>query len=365
MSQVCMIWMNTFKLSWVKFLNWLRNEICVSSRFFSVLAALNITTHILKSGGTFVAKVFRGKEIDVLCKQLDLFFEKSCVAKPRSSRSSSLEAFVVCRGFKLPNNYRPNFFNPFLNPDSTLDFASLTPEERKIIPYVSCGDLSGFDSDCSYPLQLDGQGSGDEKMKAYVYREPVQPPIKPPYEHAVHLKRTNQLQKPSGIWFRSNFNLVSHSVPESLTWNFNSVASRYWSLTEVGLRLKGTYFVVNRQKLKFSLLEYFHICCLVVCVWWSCSLVIRRKSGEFRSLWCCSSVFRLMFVSLDVCLPYRLCGLHIRCSAVLEQQHTRFERRWSGTLNQIQICRNGLLVLFGWCLEPAVIFSHNIFVQQQ
>jgi len=154
-----------------------------------VLAALNISTHILKDGGTFVAKVFRGKDIDILCKQLDLYFEKTCIAKPRSSRTSSLEAFVVCKGFKMPHNCRPTLFNPLLNPDSVLDFVSLTEEERLIVPYVSCGDLSGFDSDCSYPLNM-----GD---KPYEYKKPVQPPINPPYEHAVKLKRANMLMEPS------------------------------------------------------------------------------------------------------------------------------------------------------------------------
>ena len=156
--------------------------------FVSVLAALNISTHILKDGGTFVAKVFRGKDIDILCKQLDLYFKKTCLAKPRSSRTSSLEAFVVCRGFRMPTNCKPTLFNPLLNPDSVLDFASLTEEERIIVPYVSCGDLSGFDSDCSYPLNLDD--------KPYEYRKPVQPPINPPYEHAVKLKRANMLMEP-------------------------------------------------------------------------------------------------------------------------------------------------------------------------
>ena len=157
--------------------------------FCLVLAALNITTHILKEGGTFVAKVFRGKDIDILCKQLELYFDKLCLAKPRSSRTSSLEAFVVCNGFHMPPNCRPSLFNPLLNPDSCLQWDSLTEEERVVLPYVSCGDLSGFDSDCSYPLNMQGHAP-------YQYREPVQPPINPPYEHAVKLKRANMLQQP-------------------------------------------------------------------------------------------------------------------------------------------------------------------------
>ena len=58
------------------------------------MAALNITTHILKLGGTFVAKIFCGKDVTLLFAQLRLFFENVTVAKPRSSRNSSIEAFV-------------------------------------------------------------------------------------------------------------------------------------------------------------------------------------------------------------------------------------------------------------------------------
>ncbi len=43
-----------------------------------------------------------------------------------------------------------------------------------VVPFVACGDLSGFDPDKSYPLELnDG--------KEYTYHEPVQPPIHPNY----------------------------------------------------------------------------------------------------------------------------------------------------------------------------------------
>lgn len=55
-----------------------------------LLAALNITTHILALGGTFVAKIFRGKDVTLLYAQLKIFFRKVTVAKPRSSRNSSI-----------------------------------------------------------------------------------------------------------------------------------------------------------------------------------------------------------------------------------------------------------------------------------
>ena len=56
-----------------------------------LLAALNITTHVLKTGGTFVAKIFRGKDVSLLYSQLRIFFPLVTIAKPRSSRNSSIE----------------------------------------------------------------------------------------------------------------------------------------------------------------------------------------------------------------------------------------------------------------------------------
>ena len=35
-----------------------------------ILAALTIVTHVLRPGGTFVAKVFRGKEVSLLYSQV-------------------------------------------------------------------------------------------------------------------------------------------------------------------------------------------------------------------------------------------------------------------------------------------------------
>ena len=48
-----------------------------------------------------------GKDISLLYSQLRLFFPEVFCAKPRSSRNSSIEAFVVCRGFAPPPGFRP------------------------------------------------------------------------------------------------------------------------------------------------------------------------------------------------------------------------------------------------------------------
>ena len=132
-----------------------------------LLSALALATHLLREGGTFVAKIFRHKNVGLLYAQLRLVFRRVSVAKPSASRNSSTEAFVVCEDF---------FGNCKLPLGSIADIGSLDPT---VVPFVACGDLSAFskagndmDADKSYPI--------DSKFD----NAPVQPPIKPPYELA-------------------------------------------------------------------------------------------------------------------------------------------------------------------------------------
>ena len=83
-----------------------------------------------------------------------------------------------------------------------------------VVPFVACGDLSGFDSDKSYPLQLTGvpshmtllmrntsestteeSRSSSSPSYVYTYHEPVQPPIKPNYHTYQTQVQNNQSQK--------------------------------------------------------------------------------------------------------------------------------------------------------------------------
>ena len=70
-----------------------------------LLAALNITTNVLRVGGNFIAKIFRGRDVSLLYSQLRCFFREVTVAKPKSSRNSSIESFVVCRNFQPPPGF--------------------------------------------------------------------------------------------------------------------------------------------------------------------------------------------------------------------------------------------------------------------
>jgi tRNA (cytidine32/guanosine34-2'-O)-methyltransferase len=57
-----------------------------------ILAGLTVATHVLKPGGTFIAKIFRGKDVSLLYSQLKIFFPEVTCAKPKSSRNSSIGA---------------------------------------------------------------------------------------------------------------------------------------------------------------------------------------------------------------------------------------------------------------------------------
>ncbi|CAG8646834.1 1779_t:CDS:2, partial [Acaulospora morrowiae] len=148
-----------------------------------LLSALNITTNILRPGGTFVAKIFRGKDVTLLYAQLKIFFPNVTCSKPKSSRNSSIEAFVVCQNYAPPKGYVPTMINPLLDLSYGSDNEFSSPN-RMIVPFIACGDLSGYDSDMTYPL---------EKKSL----DPLQPPISAPYRTAISLKQKNFYNKVS------------------------------------------------------------------------------------------------------------------------------------------------------------------------
>ncbi|KAH8722945.1 FtsJ-like methyltransferase-domain-containing protein [Phaeosphaeriaceae sp. PMI808] len=173
-------------------------------------AALNLALCVLKPGGKFVAKIFRGKDVDLLFAQLKIVFERVRVAKPRSSRASSIEAFVVCEGFCPPAGFTASLDQPLgagiqlptpqaapqqmkeataikredgcieINPSSDSEDEDDIEEggRRWIAPFLACGDLSAYDSDATYQLP-----------KGRVSLDPVQPPTAPPYRRALEMRK--------------------------------------------------------------------------------------------------------------------------------------------------------------------------------
>ena len=145
-----------------------------------LLAALNITTHVLREGGAFVAKIFRGRDITLLYSQLKIFFDDVSCCKPKSSRNSSIEAFVVCQGYRPPASFVPDM-------GETMHGQARGAEDgvsRLVVPFVTCGDLSGFDADASYPLDEGAVSAAD--ASAY---SGAQAPINPPYHAAIERRR--------------------------------------------------------------------------------------------------------------------------------------------------------------------------------
>jgi len=184
-----------------------------------LLAALNITTHLLKSQGTFVAKVFKGPCIQLLQMQLDIFFENVHLVKPKSSRQASAEHFIVCRKFRCPSGYKPRLFSA-IPEDGMNDYfkekkapsnvkEKLTEFEKQvrqiIVPFLACGDLSGFDNQTFKTRTLSDSTKNREKMSPVTSRS-VQPS-----QEQIHLledKKAEQTSKnisrsaESGAYFR-------------------------------------------------------------------------------------------------------------------------------------------------------------------
>lgn len=120
-------------------------------------AALHITTHILRPGGRFVTKVFRGPNTSFLIAKYEVFFSSVFILKPTSSRNASMECFMVCEGFHLPEGFHPSFERTASGgaavgvggqqpPPPPQDWVS----QQYLQSFLACGDLSGYDADMSY-----------------------------------------------------------------------------------------------------------------------------------------------------------------------------------------------------------------------
>jgi tRNA (cytidine32/guanosine34-2'-O)-methyltransferase len=59
------------------------------------------------------------------------------------------------------------------NPDGE-EACHRTPEEEKLVPFIACGDFSGYDADRNYPLDEDHQ-----------YLQPLVKPLTAPYIDAL------------------------------------------------------------------------------------------------------------------------------------------------------------------------------------
>ncbi|KAL0648937.1 hypothetical protein Bca4012_047228 [Brassica carinata] len=145
-----------------------------------ILAGLTIVTHVLREGGKFIAKIFRGKDTSLLYSQRLLqsakitlhqkdFTQEICIVSWRKWAALQVEAISTKK-------------STFLLHCSS---GWLEGPSKVYIPFLACGDLTGYDSDRSYPLPKEADGSSYQSL------DPVQPPIAPPYKRALELKKAS------------------------------------------------------------------------------------------------------------------------------------------------------------------------------
>ena len=70
------------------------------SSMYLVELALDMARNVLKSGGSFCAKVFQGVGYDEYVKDVRSSFNQVVVRKPAASRPRSREVYIVAKGFK-------------------------------------------------------------------------------------------------------------------------------------------------------------------------------------------------------------------------------------------------------------------------
>ena len=80
------------------------------------------------------------------------------------------EAFIVCQEYCPPEGFVPTMVDPLLDHAYSEKENPFNGVNRSILPFLACGDVSGFDSDRSYPLS-----------EEHVRLDPVQGPIDPPF----------------------------------------------------------------------------------------------------------------------------------------------------------------------------------------
>lgn len=164
------------------------NEFDVYVQSQLVLTALNTSIRMLKVGGNFVTKFYKGKNSDKIMKIFLSCFDKVTISKPKACRNASFESFIVCEGFKLSHPEIKKLKESPLGEEDMIILNNIKfideneKGENNILEefnYEKFGiktiqvGLEEFDSDKSYDLQCTNY---DKVLN------PIQMPINPPYK---------------------------------------------------------------------------------------------------------------------------------------------------------------------------------------
>ncbi len=166
------------------------NEFDVYIQSQLVLNALNTSIRILKIGGNFITKLFKGKYTDKIIQIFLTCFNKVIITKPKACRNASFESFIFCQGFKEDNNIIQQLRKKELSEDDIIILNKLKivndneefDYEKFNVDFIQVGN-DEYDSDKTYDLEC----TNYQKIL-----NPVQMPINPPYKYYVeNLKGKN------------------------------------------------------------------------------------------------------------------------------------------------------------------------------
>ena len=85
-------------------------------------------------------------------------------------------------GFFIPDGYTPTMDGYLIGDTYEEGQNEITGSNRVIVPFVACGDLSGYDADQSYPLDTTEE-----------YIEPVQKPINAAYQAYLEKRKEGEV----------------------------------------------------------------------------------------------------------------------------------------------------------------------------
>ena len=160
------------------------NEFDVYVQSQLILNALNISVRLLKIGGNFVTKIFKGKYTEKIVKIFLTCFERVFITKPKACRNASFESFVVCKGFKIDDEIVKMMRNKELNCEDIIYLNKLSlnfDKKNKDNEFdydkfnVECFQVGDdlYDSDKTYDLACTNYAK---------ILDPVANPINPPYK---------------------------------------------------------------------------------------------------------------------------------------------------------------------------------------
>jgi AdoMet-dependent rRNA methyltransferase SPB1 len=119
---------------------WVRD---VYNQNILALKAFKLGIQCLKKNGWFVSKIFFSENVHGLLFALQYFFFEIKICKPRASRQTSAETYIICKNFILPIKFDNILLNPeyifkdsFSNKHSFFNKSPILVKEKKFSSFL-------------------------------------------------------------------------------------------------------------------------------------------------------------------------------------------------------------------------------------